>query len=74
MSLYVREGWRQTDSNGGEGGRGLHTFSVVWEKEQFIISARLECINCLGCWKFTLYTTTLAALFLMRVAAVELMH
>ena len=49
MSLYVSEGWRQTDRDGGEEGGGVHTFSVVWEKEQFIISALLECINCLGC-------------------------
>lgn len=38
MSLYVSKGWRQTDGNGGDGGRGLHTFSVVWEKESNLSS------------------------------------
>lgn len=33
MSLYVTEGWGQTGGNGGERGRVVHTFSVVWEKE-----------------------------------------
>lgn len=74
MSLYVREGWRQTDSDGGEGGRGAaHILCGSGEREQFIISAQFECINCLDWWKFTFYTTTLTVLFLMRATAVKLM-
>lgn len=49
-----------------------HIHCGLEEREQFIISARLECINCLGCRKFTFYTT-LAVLFLMKVTAVKLM-
>lgn len=40
MSLYVTEGWRHTGSDGGEGGRGLHTLSVVWEKVSNLSSRR----------------------------------
>lgn len=58
ISLYVREWWRQTEMEGKEAGGSAR--SVVWEKEQFIISAQHECINCLGCWKFTFYTTPVA--------------
>lgn len=34
----MSERWRQTDRDGGDGGRGLHTFSVVWEKESNLSS------------------------------------
>lgn len=70
--MSLRGGGRQTAKE-EKGGISTHS---LWfgKREQFIILAWLECINCLSCIKFTFYTTTLAALFLTRVKAVELMH
>ena len=48
-----------------------HILCGLGEREQFIILARPECINCLGCWKFTFYTAALAVLFPMKVSEVK---
>lgn len=69
--MSARGGGRQTEMEGKKVG-GAHFLCGLGKREQFIISALLECINCLGCRKFTFYT--LAVLFLMRVKAVKLMQ
>lgn len=56
-----------------EAGEVAHVFCGLGGRRQFITSAQLLSVNCLGCWKFTFYTTPSAALVLMKVTAVKLM-
>lgn len=72
--MSERGGGRQTAMEGKAAGGLAHIFWGLGVREQFIISAQFECINCLDCWKFTFYTTTLTVLFLMRATAVKLMR
>ena len=66
-------GGRKTEMEEKAAGVCLLSLWFGGGKEPFIISARLERINCLGCWKFTFYTITLEVLFLRKVTAVKLM-